>query len=190
MNLNALGVAFCPYSVVNLPTEKPSAKFMRHHSSVNTTTQRDHNFLKVCRHIAATSPRTDLTAAQIAEMAAASPAPSYYLTYDYARRMLSERRRGVRSVRNPMGISTSLLSGAQLTPMERRRVEISGKVRTLMARFPGLKEGEALTRVLAGPASSFFLAPESARRLYTQLRRHHTHTPLRRPLPPRSAVAP
>ncbi len=143
-------------------------------SSLNPTTQRDRDFLRVCRRILALSPRTDLTAAEVAEIAAGSPAPSYYLSYDYARRMVSERRRGVRTVRNPMPASDS-------QPIERRRDEIVRKVEALMARYPGLKERDAIARVLAGPASSFFIAPDTARRLFTHLRR-----PLRRPHHPHS----
>lgn len=150
---------------------------MLHHSPSNPATQRDRDFLRVCRRLLALTTRTDLTVAELAEMAADSPAPSYYLSFDYARRMLSERRRGVKTVRNPTPSHTSLLSPRRQSPAERRRAEIAAKVADLMVRSPGLKEADALTRVLAGPASSFFLAPDTARRLFSHLRRPHRRPP-------------
>lgn len=180
---------------------------MQHPSSCNLATLRDRDFLAACRRVLAGQRRTDLTAAEVARMAANSPAPSYYLTYEYARRMLSERRRGMITSRNTLGSDPSQSPHHSGSPIERRREEIAGKVKTLMERTPGLKMGAALSRVLAGPASSFFLAPDTARKLFATLRRGsaarrhsqsvaphlsarplRSHTPLRRPLLPNSAA--
>ena len=78
-------------------------------------------------------------------------APSYYLTFDYARRLLSQYRR------------------KQLPKKYRKRdmiVEIARKVDRLMLQNPLLSESDALTMVLtSGNASRFFISESSARRL-------------------------
>ncbi|MBR5332467.1 MAG: hypothetical protein IKV32_04110 [Muribaculaceae bacterium] len=85
--------------------------------------------------------------------AISTKAPSYYLTFDYARRLLSQYRR------------------KQLPKSYRRLrhdmvVEIARKVDRLIQRNPSLSESDALSMVLAsGNASRFFISEVSARRL-------------------------
>lgn len=83
--------------------------------------------------------------------AISTKAPSYYLTFDYARRLLSQYRR------------------KQLPKKYRKRdmiVEIARKVDRLMLQNPLLSESDALTMVLtSGNASRFFISESSARRL-------------------------
>lgn len=82
-----------------------------------------------------------------------SRAPGYYLTYDYARRLLSDfRHRRLRRKYNPL----------------RRDMirEIARKIDRMKQRHPDMSEGEALTMVLtSGCASRFFISPASARRI-------------------------
>ena len=85
--------------------------------------------------------------------AISTKAPSYYLTFDYARRLLSQYRR-------------------KQLPQKYRRLrhdmikEIARKVDRLMLQNPLLSESDALTMVLtSGNASRFFISESSARRL-------------------------
>ena len=85
--------------------------------------------------------------------AISTKAPSYYLTFDYARRLLSQYRR-------------------KQLPQKYRRLrhdmikEIARKVDRLMLQNPLLSESDALTMVLtSGNASRFFSSESSARRL-------------------------
>lgn len=126
------------------------------------TSQRDRDFMRACREVIASSRRTDLTVAEVAARAAASRAPSYYMTFDYALRALREERAGVRKAITPAVVL--------------RRREIAAKVRRLMESRPGLSESDALTFVLTGPASSFFINPDTARRLYIRLRHSRKRT--------------
>ena len=85
--------------------------------------------------------------------AISTKAPSYYLTFDYARRLLSQYRRkqlpkSYRKLRHDM------------------IVEIAHKVDRLTQQIPSLSESDALTMVLtSGNASRFFISESSARRL-------------------------
>lgn len=89
----------------------------------------------------------------LVEKTIAGKAPRYYLTYDYARRMLSLYRKH-RLPRN-------------YNPHKRDMItEIAHKVDQLMAHRPGTTENDALALVLArGEASRFFLSPATARRI-------------------------
>ena len=85
--------------------------------------------------------------------AISTKAPSYYLTFDYARRLLSQYRR-------------------KQLPQKYRRLrhdmieEIARKVDRLTQQNPSLSESDALTMVLtSGNASRFFISESSARRL-------------------------
>lgn len=89
----------------------------------------------------------------LVEKTITTKAPSYYITYDYARRLLSLHRRNrlPRHYRN----------------LRRRMIdEIAHKVDQLIQRRVSLSENDALTMVLAtGNASRFFISATSARRL-------------------------
>ncbi len=82
-----------------------------------------------------------------------SNAPGYYLTYDYARRLLSSHRR-------------NLLPKTYRKLRRDMIVEIAKKVDRLLLQSPTMTEGEALTIVLTnGNASRFFISNASACRL-------------------------
>lgn len=89
-----------------------------------------------------------------------SRAPGYYLTYDYARRLLSDfRHQRLRRKYNPL----------------RRDMirEIAKKIDSMKRRHPDLSDQEALTMVLtSGNASRFFISPASARRIINQKKSH------------------
>ncbi|MCM1484220.1 MAG: hypothetical protein NC043_07775 [Muribaculaceae bacterium] len=123
---------------------------------------RDADFMRVMQQeIALTDGR--LTQAQAAERAVTHPAPSYYVGMPYALRVLRHiRRTGVMPWHG--------------TGHGRRWVEIVRRVDAIRLRH-GVSDPEALARVLAeGHASSFFIEPGTALRLYHRLRRRHSHT--------------
>ncbi|MBE6317678.1 MAG: hypothetical protein E7081_01740 [Bacteroidales bacterium] len=104
-----------------------------------------------CRHCNDCMPPT--TAFLIAETVM-SGAPSYYISYNHARRLLSCYRRG----QLPVGYNK----------LRRDMIaEIARKIDNFTASHIGKhSEGEALTMVLAeGKASRFFISPSSAMRL-------------------------
>ena len=82
-----------------------------------------------------------------------SEAPGYYITYDYARRLLRQYRHR-KLPRNYSALKRDMIT------------EIARKVNKLMESQQGYTEGEALAMVLAsGNASRFFISPISARRI-------------------------
>lgn len=121
-------------------------------------------------------PRTlDKTLREVVETAAASPAPSYYISYPYAFRWLN--RNSTRELRP--GLSR-----------ERWKMwrELREKTEKEMA-VKGCPRDQALARVLCdSQASSFFISPQTAWSLYNQLmsgRTSYTYRPhLRRPRRP------
>lgn len=124
-------------------------------------TQRDRDFIAACRRYITASGKQPLTAAKIASAAAASPAPSYYITYDYAMRKLNE----------PTDTAD--------TPSAQRMADIRQRVERLM-QSRGLEQRHALSLVLADTSpKGFFLSESTAVRLFHRLRRK-PH--LRRPL--------
>lgn len=117
---------------------------------------RDRDFIAACHRVVETSHGAALTAAEIARRAARQPAPSYYLTHEQAMRQLHEAIHGDGTGRaHPSTLS--------------RREELRRKVEHLQARR-GIGRGEALTHVLAGGASGFFIEPSTALRLYQRIR--------------------
>ena len=119
-------------------------------------TARDRDFMRACRRVIAESSDPDLTIAKVSARAAAMRAPSYYVEYSYAMRKL-----------NALAARRSRLDGKTTCA---RWTEIQSRVEALMERHD-LTRNEALARVLReGGASSFFLAPRSAARLYLRLR--------------------
>lgn len=117
---------------------------------------RDRDFIAACRRVMASSGRTSLTAAEIAGIASRQPAPSYYLSHEQAMRQLHRADTGA----DPGKAHPSTLS---------RREELRRKVAALQE-SRGIGRGEALTHVLAGGASGFFIEPSTALRLYQQIR--------------------
>ncbi len=118
---------------------------------------RNRHFLTACREIIINLPSgKEINLADVAAKAAASPAPHYYCTYEYALRMLRVLRHGRLSLRR-----------------DRRRLlweELNTKVSMLMARR-GCRLPEALASVLASEtASQFFISPSTALRLVQRLR--------------------
>lgn len=118
---------------------------------------RNRHFLAACREIIINLPSgKEINLADVAAKAAASPAPHYYCTYEYALRMLRVLRHGRLSLRR-----------------DRRRLlweELNTKVSMLMARR-GCRLPEALASVLASEtASQFFISPSTALRLVQRLR--------------------
>lgn len=140
-------------------------------SSRALAAMRNRDFMKACRRVIAESGSKSLTVAEVTAAAASQAAPSYYLTFDYARRLVSEGQRGGarRTLRESID---GRHRGARLKSVEARRQELIDRVEEVRAKNPRLKEHHALARVLASGASSFFLSPEGARRLYTRMRSH------------------
>ena len=82
-----------------------------------------------------------------------SEAPSYYISYDYARRLLRSYRRG--------------LLPKTYNPLRRSMIaEIAYRVDKVKSSQSSHAEGRALVKVLAtGNASRFFITPASAAKL-------------------------
>ena len=82
-----------------------------------------------------------------------SEAPSYYISYDYARRLLRSYRRG--------------LLPKTYNPLRRSMIaEIACRVDKVKSSQSSHVEGRALVKVLAtGKASRFFITPASAAKL-------------------------
>lgn len=121
--------------------------------------RRDLDFMAACRKVMANSGNRRLTCAYIAITAAASPAPSFYITFDYALRLL---RRA----------DSSLSSTAAA-----RMAYIRARVDRLVA-SRGLSDSDALSHILAGPSpQGFYLTPQTAVRLFYRLRKSiHSNT--------------
>ena len=93
------------------------------------------------------------TPTTIIEQTINSEAPGYYITYDYALRLLRQYRHR-KLPRNYSALKRDMV------------IEIARKVNKLMELQQGYTEGEALAMVLAsGNASRFFISPISARRI-------------------------
>lgn len=117
-------------------------------------TLRNYHFMRVVRRLLATGHYNSL--AEVAAAAAREPAPQYYVSYDYALRRL---RKG------------KSFHADRTTMTEDMWRELGEKVACVQEMF-GIDLGRALQRVLTdSKASSFFLSPASALRLYYQLRR-------------------
>lgn len=124
---------------------------------------RNMHFMNRCRKLLATDAGRFGSAFRLAGEVASSPAPLYYVTFPYAHRIM--RR---------------YFSKGELPGHTERRVamwhEIMERVKTRMLRSADT-DTEALAYVLQQPASSFFLEPSSAERLYSRMinsrRRRH-----------------
>lgn len=118
---------------------------------------RQSQFFQLCRQISRRSiaDGTKLSARQIVDIALKSPAPSYYVEYTYALRRLSR----------PLPTGTRCPS-----PRNLMWNEISRRVNNRRQNRPNLSLGQALSLILAeGNASSFFISPAYALRLYYRL---------------------
>lgn len=124
------------------------------------TATRNRHFMDACRTVIATATGP-VTSGYIARKAAAMPAPGYYVSFDYALRVLRYMRRSGFIPREGKG------AGALWR-------ELCSKVTALQQRHR-IPDSEALSRVLAdGKASSFFIRPATALRLYHRLK--HTRS--------------
>lgn len=164
VNVNMAGAANWHRCIVILPIETCNKTKVERITMINyselQTVSRDTDFMKACRRVIAESRGDGLTAADVATQAALMEAPGYYVGFDYARRMVRRIRRSGSMPWNGEGVG-------------RRWVEIVARMDGLKARY-GIDDGDALARVLGeGRASSFFIQPASALRLYYRIRRRH-----------------
>lgn len=123
------------------------------------TYRRDTDFMKTCRKVMQESGKKQLTTRKITEIASKMPAPGYYVTFTYALRV-------IRSMNNKkLHTKTDFAS--------KRWEELKLRVNALTKRH-NISDTEALARVLAqGGATSFFISPTTALRLYQRLRKRH-----------------
>lgn len=125
-------------------------------STLKALSPRDRDFMRECRRVIATSADPHLTVDKVTAEAASRRAPSYYVEYPYAIRKL-----------NAIAARRHKLDGKQCNG---RWIEILERAGALMRRH-GITRNDAVARVLReGNASSYFLAPASATRLYLRLR--------------------
>lgn len=126
---------------------------MKHYDIL--TALRNRHFMDACRRVMK-ADNGHLTSAIIAQQAAMTRAPHYYISFNYALRILRRMRRGY-----------AHRTGNEAGAMWR---EIDERVFNLEHRHH-ISDSEALARVLAeGNASSFFLRPATALRLYHRLK--------------------
>lgn len=121
--------------------------------------QRDRDFMAMCRRLMDDPGLSLRSARQLAAEAVKQQAPLYYVTYDYALRALrSLRKAGQLPGKNEEG--------------KRKWAEIERRVGEMERRL-GLSDGDALSRVLSGGASSFFISAPTALRLFHRIRRRN-----------------
>lgn len=120
---------------------------------------RNRHFLDAARRVMKTIPAGhSVDIRYVARKAAASPAPHYYCTYEYALRVLRVLRHGRMDMRRDRRLK---MFG-----------EINAKCESMMAQHPGLRLSDALTYVLVSEkASQFFIAESTAVKLVQHLRR-------------------
>ena len=117
---------------------------------------RDRHFMEACRKVIATS-REPLTAREIAERAAAMPAPAFYISYSHALRRIRDY------IAHDGGNFPTAGAMAVYAELHRRMLR---KMRSLH-----LNDAQALNLVLAeGHAPHFYLQPRAAEYLYYALR--------------------
>lgn len=119
---------------------------------------RDRDFLTVCRNIGRNCNGERLTSCRLVKRAVETAAPGYYVTFDYAYRMLRLLRNG----RIPAGYSRIKLQQWE---------EIRDKVDKVKTCYGMRDDATALGMVLAGGrASRFFISHDYALRLYRRLK--------------------
>ncbi len=118
---------------------------------------RNNDFIRMCRKMTLDAPSTEsLTVRRVVEKALDREAPRYYLTFDYAYRMLRRWRKG------------AVVGGD--TIRRKQWAELAAKVDALIAKNPALTDYTALGRVLAfDTASRFFISPGYALRLMQRI---------------------
>lgn len=123
---------------------------------------RNNDFIRQCRKMTLDAPSgKHLTMRQIAEKAICGGAPRYYVTFDYAYRMLRKWRNGD-------------FSDKCDDIRVRQWRELAAKTDELKSKNPGLTDYTALGRVLAfDTASRFFISPGYALRLIHRISREN-----------------
>lgn len=114
--------------------------------------RRNRDFMRAVRHIAVKPSSRGKSISEIVAIAAASPAPGYYVSVNYMIDRLGRER---------------LRHKPRKESSYRRKMweEIDRKVRQMRAR--GMTRTEAVCRLLTEcQASSFFMSPSTARSLY------------------------
>lgn len=128
---------------------------MKNTDYVTLKARRDRHFLERCRRILRET-KEPLTASQVAVMAADSPAPEFYVGYDWALRNIRLYRKGA-------------CCGKAGSHSMKLFADLTARVDRLMKRSP-VSERDALAKVLAeGHAPCFYLTPGSAVVLYCRL---------------------
>lgn len=113
--------------------------------------RRNRDLLRAARAIYAASP-VPMSQQELAAQAARSQAPCYYVTYDYALRVLSRMRRGGRP------------DGDELR--QRMYAEMEAKAAEIQRRRPQATLGQAVASVLAEcRASAFFVKGKTVENL-------------------------
>ncbi len=117
------------------------------------TDRRDADFMRIFRRTLEEHADECPTVRQLARLAVQKPAPQFYVSYGYARRVLRERRKNLRS-------------RCKGRCAEQLWLTLENAVRKLEKRH-GIAADEALQRVLADSAApSFFISPATAIRIY------------------------
>lgn len=116
---------------------------------LNLIEKRNRDFARRCSEIISSSPR-ELTVPEVVDLALMTPAPCYYVSFDTARRRITELRKGKLPVRSQRHIDKWREIERKVTSFERR----------------GHQTDRALAIVLASAlASSFFISRHRAQHI-------------------------
>lgn len=127
----------------------------RHYSPTTLRKLRNLHFMERCRRLLASDAGRFDSALRLAGEVSASPAPFYYVTFPYAHRVM---RRFFAKGELPGNTPRRIAMWREIMERVAKRMSISRDSDT-----------EALAYVLQQPASSFFLEPSTAERLYSHL---------------------
>lgn len=111
--------------------------------------ERDSDFLDECLRIKKSEESEHLNGRTLARMAAKQNAPSYYLSFDYAMRIINDRERLKKS---------NMLIRNRNSELMRRVNELSNTRH--------INRSKALCMILESGASRFFMSDKTAERLY------------------------
>ena len=117
---------------------------------------RDRHFMQQCRNLMADRSLHFDTMAEVTAMAASMPAPMYYVSYAYALKRLHEFM-----LTGTLRVNSAHGGAMWCEILDRTAIKAATTL---------LSPEEALARVLQEPASSYFISPSTAKRLYFRIK--------------------
>lgn len=138
-----------------LTRSKTDSLGRRRHYGARLSRLRDKHFMDACRKLMS-DPQSNFSSSRaLTARAAMTPAPSFYLSFDYALRK-------IRLIRKGMCHPEPGIRGRKWT-------EIIDRMERIMERH-GIDDSQALARVLESRAPQYYIEPRTALRLYFRIR--------------------